>query len=142
MSGGHFDYRQFHIEQIADEIEQTILKAGREIPEDVLKREWYGYSLGYYDDTIDKFYPDYSPKTIAIMKQAVYVLRLAYIYAQRIDWMLSGDDGEETLAERLAEELDELRKKYPSGRFTFIKRNVRFDEDSERYCEMTDNDEP
>lgn len=37
MSGGHFDYRQFHIEQIADEIEQTILKAGREIPEKILK---------------------------------------------------------------------------------------------------------
>ena len=141
MSGGHFDYRQFHIEQIADEIEQTILKAGREIPEDVLKREWYGYGFGYDYDNIEKFYPDYSSKTIAIMKRAVYVLRMAYIYAQRIDWMLSGDDGEESLAERLAEELDELRKKYPSGRFTFKKRKVRYDEEYEGYREMTDEDE-
>ena len=141
MSGGHFDYRQFHIEQTANEIEQTILKAGREIPEDVLKREWYGYGFGYDDDNIEKFYPDYSSKTIAIMKRAVYVLRMAYIYAQRIDWMLSGDDGEESLAERLAEELDELRKKYPSGRFTFKKRKIRYDEEYEGYREMTDEDE-
>ena len=141
MSGGHFDYRQFHIEQITNEIEQTILKAGREIPEDVLKREWYGYGFGYDYDNIEKFYPDYSSKTIAIMKRAVYVLRMAYIYAQRIDWMLSGDDGEESLAERLAEELDELRKKYPSGRFTFKKRKVRYDEEYEGYREMTDEDE-
>jgi hypothetical protein len=75
------------------------------------------------------------------MKRAVYVLRMAYIYAQRIDWMLSGDDGEESLAERLAEELDELRKKYPSGRFTFKKRKVRYDEEYEGYREMTDEDE-
>ena len=75
------------------------------------------------------------------MKRAVYVLRMAYIYAQRIDWMLSGDDGEESLAERLAEELDELRKKYPSGRFTFKKRKIRYDEEYEGYREMTDEDE-
>ncbi len=55
--------------------------------------------------------------------------------------MLSGDDGEESLAERLAEELDELRKKYPSGRFTFKKRKVRYDEEYEGYREMTDEDE-
>ncbi len=55
--------------------------------------------------------------------------------------MLSGDDGEESLAERLAEELDELRKKYPSDRFTFKKRKIRYDEEYEGYREMTDEDE-
>ena len=30
---------------------------------------------------------------------------MAYIYAKRIDWMLSGDDNEESLAKRLHEEL-------------------------------------
>jgi len=34
------------------------------------------------------------------------VLRKAAIYAQRIDWLLSGDDGEESFLERLKEELD------------------------------------
>ena len=33
---------------------------------------------------------------------------MAAIYAQRIDWLLSGDDGEESFKRRLKEELDEL----------------------------------
>ena len=32
-------------------------------------------------------------------------MRAAAIYAQRIDWLVSGDDGEETFHQRLAEEL-------------------------------------
>ena len=36
MSGGAFDYKQYFIEYIADEIEQRILKSGREIPQEVL----------------------------------------------------------------------------------------------------------
>ena len=38
--------------------------------------------------------PDYARQTIAIMKRAVYALRMAFIYVQRIDQMLSDDDGE------------------------------------------------
>lgn len=32
------------------------------------------------------------------------------IYTQRIDWLLSGDDGEESFHSRLKEELDKLKK--------------------------------
>ena len=46
-------------------------------------------------------------------------MRMAYIYAKRIDWMLSGDDSEESLAKRLDEELRALKAKYPGGKFTF-----------------------
>ena len=144
MSGGAFDYKQQLIEMIADDMEQKIIQAGREIPEDVLKKEWYPYGYGYgYDyyharKTQKETYPDYTPKTIAIMKRAVYVLRMAFIYVQRIDWMLSGDDGEEDLVERLKEELDELRTKYPSGRFTFDRKKVRYDEDYGSYREITE----
>lgn len=81
--------------------------------------------------------PDYARQTIAIMKRAVYVLRMAFIYAQRIDWMLSGDDGEESLVERLKEELYQLRTKYPSGRFTFDRKKVRYDDDYGHLREIT-----
>lgn len=33
----------------------------------------------------------------------------AYIYAQRIDWLLSGDDGEKSFHKRLKEELQQLK---------------------------------
>jgi hypothetical protein len=35
-------------------------------------------------------------------------LRIAYVYAQRIDYLMSGDDGEESFVQRLDEELNEL----------------------------------
>ena len=52
--------------------------------------------------------------------------------------MLSCDDTEETMAERLDKELRELKAKYPSGRFTFDKRDVKFDEECERYLLMNE----
>ena len=130
MSGGAFDYLQYHIEEIADDIEQEIIEAGREIPQEIwVKNHWYGSS---YDDT-DRTYPTYERKTIEIMKRAVYVLRMAYIYAKRVDWMLSGDDSEDTLVKRLDKELKELKAKYPSGKFTFKEKDVYFDKECERY---------
>ena len=99
------------------------------------KNHWYGSS---FDDS-DRTYPTYERKTIDIMKRAVYVLRMAYIYAKRVDWMLSGDDGEDTLVERLQEELQALKAKYPSGKFTFKEKDVYFDKECERYMLMDDD---
>ena len=136
MSGGAFEYQQYHIEEIADSIEQEIIEAGREIPKEIwAKSHWYGSS---FDDS-DRTYPTYERKTIDIMKRAVYVLRMAYIYAKRVDWMLSGDDGEDTLVERLQEELQALKAKYPSGKFTFKEKDVYFDNECERYM-LKDDD--
>ena len=130
MSGGAFEYQQYHIEAIANCIEQEIIEAGREIPQEIwLKKHWYGSS---FDDS-DMIYPTYERKTIGIMKRAVYVLRMAYIYAKRVDWMLSGDDCEETLVKRLDKELKDLKAKYPSGKFTFKEKDVYFDKECERY---------
>ena len=136
MSGGAFEYQQYHIEEIADSIEQEIIEAGREIPKEIwAKNHWYGNS---FDDS-GRTYPTYERKTIDIMKRAVYVLRMAYIYAKRVDWMLSGDDGEDTLVERLQEELQALKAKYPSGKFTFKEKDVYFDKECERYMLMDDD---
>lgn len=133
MSGGAFDYKQYIIRDIADEIEQEIIQAGRKIPTEVWKNDWHGYSF----EENDQYYTTYNRRTIDIMKRAVYVLRMAHIYAQRIDWMLSCDDSEESLEKRLKEELRALKAKYPSGKFTFKKQNVCWDEECECYREIT-----
>ena len=135
MSGGAFDYRQRYIEEIADEIEQEIIKAGREKPQEIwTKNHWYASSF----DNSDRTYPTYERKTIDIMRRAVYVLRMAYIYAKRVDWMLSGDDSEESLAKRLDEELRSLKAKYPGGKFTFKEKDIYYDKECERYM-LKDN---
>jgi len=81
MSGGHFDYKQYVIGHIADEIEQL-----------ALENDEYGYS----EDTLD------------IFKNAVECLKASQILAQRIDYLVSGDDGEETFHKRLVSELEKL----------------------------------
>jgi hypothetical protein len=62
------------------------------------KNEW-GDNIGSH----------YSPETIAEFEKAVKALKLAYVYAQRIDWLLSGDDGEDSFYIRLQAQLGELK---------------------------------
>lgn len=81
MSGGHFYYEQSRIRDIADEVERLI--------------EW-NPRVGYR----------FSEETITEFKKGLEILRKAYIYAQRIDWLVSGDDSEESFHKRLKEELN------------------------------------
>ena len=90
ISGGSFDYKQHSIQDIRDDIEH-ILKHKRE-----------------YDKEWDCITNDYSDETFAEFEKALPILQKAYIFAQRIDWLVSGDDGEESFHERLKEELKEL----------------------------------
>jgi len=89
MSGGHFDYKQYTIDYIADEIESVI---ARNDPEEEDER-------GYH----------FNDQTLAELKRAVNLLRQAAIYAQRIDWLVSGDDAENTFHKRLQDELKSLK---------------------------------
>jgi len=52
----------------------------------------------------------YSPEVIAKLQEGVRALKVAYVYAQRADWLLSDDDGEESFLERLEEELNGMNK--------------------------------
>lgn len=115
MSGGHFDYQQWRINEIADRIEEYL--DGREVDEEdiegyinteFLSDEEIAY-IRKRHHTMPNYY-GYSKDTIKEFRKAVKLLRKAYVYAQRIDWLLSGDDGEESFHERLKEELNELKK--------------------------------
>jgi len=39
------------------------------------------------------------------MREGIKALRIASIYTKRIDWFLSGDDGEDTFLEKLSNDL-------------------------------------
>lgn len=92
MSGGHFDYSQYAIDRIADEVEQLILLNDSEEVDQWGWRKGRGYSA----ETIDQF------------KAGLRVLRRAAIYAQRIDWLVSNDDSEDSFHQRLNTELISL----------------------------------
>ena len=93
MSGGHFDYNQWKLQMIADEIEQLIIDNDSDE-----KNDW-GDTKGYHfnEDTIRQF------------KAAVALLRVSYTFVQRIDWLVSGDDGEDSFHRRLKDELEKLK---------------------------------
>lgn len=111
MSGGHFDYKQYQIDQIVDSIERIIENNGRKKTDEELKDErWHGpdWYEQYPEDLYHYKYPD---EVIEKFKEGVDILRTAAIYAQRIDWLLSGDDGNESFLRRLKEELDATKQR-------------------------------
>jgi hypothetical protein len=93
MSGGHFNYKQHHLLDMADSIGSAILN------NDSTEKDEWGSDIGRH----------YTPETIAEFEVAVKALKLAYVYAQRIDWLLSDDDGEDSFHKRLQAQLGELK---------------------------------
>ena len=108
MSGGRFDYDQYKIGYIADSIEHEIEKSGRPKTREELKEEswrdpdWYRR----YPEELNHY--KYSDEVVERFKEGVEILRKAQIYAHRIDYLLSSDDGEESFLKRLKEELKKL----------------------------------
>lgn len=90
MSGGHFDYRDCHLSDLVDEVERLITtnKTGDE----------YGYVRNYASDTIEEF------------KQAVKAIKRAQVYLHRIDYLVSGDDGEDSFYTSLFADLDKIKQ--------------------------------
>lgn len=170
MSGGAYDYYQYHIQDIIDRIEREVEDATKERPAKVTrkftsvsreeefcdgcKREVYltqyadrpfvevrtrfvnDPNMDIIEDTDTmlvvrnqfddiyrvrdcsveeypdgEYYPDYTEETLQEFRNGIAALRRAYVYAQRIDWILSGDDNEESFHRRLKDELEKLNEK-------------------------------
>lgn len=83
MSGGYFGYAQYKIDQISDQISEVIRNNDRtEFP--------------------------FSPATIQRFTEAIRALEIAFVYARRVDWLVSGDDNEEFFEAKLLQELAEV----------------------------------
>jgi len=89
MSGGFFDYAQFHIGEIADKLQRVI-----EAEEESLRNGDTGRGL--------------AERILWDFRDALYILRRAEVYVNRIDWLLSGDDGEVEFDRRLFDDLRDL----------------------------------
>ena len=82
MSGGYFDYVQYAMNNAAEKLERVIRTADDE----------QSYSI----ETIQEFVEGY------------HYLVYAAAFLHRIDWLISGDDGEEAFHKRLAEDIDKI----------------------------------
>ena len=93
ISGGAFDYSQYVLIDIADQIQNVIDN------NDSTEKDQWGDRVGH----------GYSKQVIEEFAMAVRTLRRAHVYAQRADWLLSSDDGEDDYLTRLAEDLEKLK---------------------------------
>lgn len=109
MSGGHFDYIQFRLNDVIEELEEIITNNGKEYTEEELK-EFYPFADSDYFDKYpyQKFRTKHEENVIEEFKRGLIAIKKANVYIQRIDWLLSGDDGEESFFERLKEDLNEI----------------------------------
>jgi hypothetical protein len=89
MSGGYFNYQQHRFPVIADEIQRLI--DNNESDE-----------TDRWEDPIGR---NYEPATIAEFRMGIAYLHLAAIYMQRIDYLVSNDDSEESFHRRLQHDL-------------------------------------
>lgn len=85
MSGGFFEHREHWLIHFSEEITEVI--SNNEIEDE------YGYKTGYSEETLNEF------------KKTIELLKLTYTYLRRIDYLISGDDSEESFHKRLKEEL-------------------------------------
>ena len=93
MNGGYFDYKDYHINDIANKIQHYLIDTNED------------ETLNRGEDQNGRFL---KPEIIAKFQEAVLVLRIAAVAAHRIDWYMSGDDGEETFLKQWDEEIENL----------------------------------
>jgi hypothetical protein len=80
---------QHNIRDIYETIELHIEKQGKET-------EWGGKNFIFEQEVLKH------------LQDAIECLKKAYVYAHRVDWLLAGDDGEETFIQRLKSDLSKL----------------------------------
>jgi hypothetical protein len=88
MSGGTFDHQDYVIRDIAEQIDELIES------NDCVSE--YGYTRGYSFRTLDVFHATSD------------LLKRARVMVHRIDWLVAGDDGEDTFHKRLDDDLGKL----------------------------------
>ena len=90
MSGGHFgDYDYYKVDQFADELEVEIENNGKAKDDS-----------GYYGE---KWYPNHDPDVIDVLREQIPKLRKAAEIMRHIDYLYSGDHGDDTFMKRVKE---------------------------------------
>lgn len=117
MNDGIFSsYNQHAIDDIADAIEDylyghelTDSEVGERVADlDLDDSEEADYIIDHHHTMPNRY--GYRFGTLRQLKRAVRSLRKAAVYAQRVDWLLCGDDSEETFMQRLFTDLKDIAK--------------------------------
>lgn len=109
MSGGQWNYLQYRFTDVIEDIKAEIERSGKPKTKEELKEESWRDPDWYHKYPEDLNHYKYPDEVIEEFKKGLELIEKAQIYMHRIDWLLSGDDGDESFIERLKEDLDKLR---------------------------------
>lgn len=104
MSGGYYDYKQFQIRQLWEEMQDQLDRQGKE-------KTPYELTLpaDFYEDFPEhKFHIKFSRGVEEFLKETINHLKVAEVYTQYLDWYFSNDIDEHTLYKKLEEDLEKL----------------------------------
>lgn len=116
MSGGHFDYQEYHIREIAESVKEIIERNNKPRAYDTLDyvdKKWWSSDHDDKACTEENYYKEpylmyeYNDEVIKRFKAAHVVLQLAAILAERVDYLVCDDDGEDSFKNRIIEDLHE-----------------------------------
>lgn len=108
MSGGHFNYIQRQLPDIAEEIQVSIENNGKKMTEKEINENTFYDKEWLYKHPEDGYHEEYPDEVIKQFKKAVEIILKAEVYIERIDYLWSGDDGEENFLKRLKKDLKEI----------------------------------
>ena len=108
----YFKKLGYEIEIISEESQNRKFRAKgiKHEKEELLEVQEFIYEYYKNKNGEQVWYDDYSKETLDEFRKGLDILNKAYIYTQRIDWLLSEDDGEESFHKRLKEDLEEYEK--------------------------------
>jgi hypothetical protein len=108
MSGGHWDYLQYRLTDVVEDINKMVEKNGQEKTVEEIKDEHWRDPNWYEKYPEDKFHYKYPDEVIEEFKKGAKIIAEAQVYMQRIDWLVSADDGNESFIKRLKDDLSKL----------------------------------
>lgn len=89
MSGGTFDYVEFRLQEVQDKLQKVINGNDGSDPE--------------------VYANNYKPETIKALQEIVQLVQIAQISIHRADYLIAGDDSEESFHKNLTEEIQKCR---------------------------------
>jgi len=102
MSGGHYQYEQFRLNDIAESMKNDIHRLEYKIGESIDSESIDYTPEEYFIDWLEPYEKDI---IISKMKETILALEKTYNMVHRIDWFMSGDDGIESFQERWVEDV-------------------------------------
>jgi hypothetical protein len=108
MSGGHWEYLQYRLEEVSSDMLKMVEKNGQLKSQEELKEERWNDDAWYEKYPEEKSHYKYPDEVIEEFKKGADIIKKAQTYMQRLDWLLSGDDGEDSFLSRLKDDLEKL----------------------------------